>query len=141
MKTLSVRQPWAWLIVSGYKDVENRTWRTSYRGPLLIHASQRVDREATEYYRREILRAGDEWPDTLVTGAIIGIVTLVDCVTECESPWFSGPIGWRLADAGEFLDPIPARGRLGLWEADIDESVFEEDGETDDAKTDEYPTQ
>jgi hypothetical protein len=40
MKILSVRQPWAALIVSGHKDIENRTWSTRYRGPVLIHASQ-----------------------------------------------------------------------------------------------------
>jgi hypothetical protein len=41
---LSVRQPWAWAIVSGYKDVENRSWPTNYRGTLFIHAGQRLDR-------------------------------------------------------------------------------------------------
>lgn len=40
MKALSVRQPYAWLIVNGIKDIENRTWRTGYRGPVLIHASK-----------------------------------------------------------------------------------------------------
>lgn len=39
MKALSIRQPWAWLIANGYKDIENRSWRTNYRGPVLIHAS------------------------------------------------------------------------------------------------------
>ena len=39
MKCLSILQPWAWAIIHGGKDVENRTWRTAYRGPLLIHAS------------------------------------------------------------------------------------------------------
>jgi hypothetical protein len=44
MKTLSVRQPYAWLIVAGFKTIENRTWRTNYRGPLQIHASQKAGR-------------------------------------------------------------------------------------------------
>jgi ASCH domain-containing protein len=43
MKIISIRQPWASLIVSGAKDVENRTWPTRYRGPVLVHASQRAD--------------------------------------------------------------------------------------------------
>jgi ASCH domain len=43
MKALSVRQPWAWLIIAGHKDVENRSWTTTYRGPLLIHAARRPD--------------------------------------------------------------------------------------------------
>ena len=46
MKTLSVKQPWSTLICAGVKDVENRTWRTEYRGPLLIHASAQEDRSA-----------------------------------------------------------------------------------------------
>ena len=41
MKVIVIRQPWAWLIVNGYKDVENRTWVTRYRGMLLIQASAR----------------------------------------------------------------------------------------------------
>jgi hypothetical protein len=43
MKALSIRQPWAWLIITGHKDVENRSWTTTYRGPLLIHAARRAD--------------------------------------------------------------------------------------------------
>ena len=43
MKILSIRQPWAALIVHGFKETENRTWSTSYRGPVLIHAALKVD--------------------------------------------------------------------------------------------------
>jgi len=43
MKAILIRQPWAWLIVHGYKDVENRTWSTKYRGPILIHAGKTLD--------------------------------------------------------------------------------------------------
>ena len=43
MKAISIRQPWAWLIVHGYKDVENRTWATKHRGPILIHAGKTLD--------------------------------------------------------------------------------------------------
>ena len=45
MKAISIRQPWAWLIVHGYQDVENRTWSTKHRGPILIHC-HRVVRSA-----------------------------------------------------------------------------------------------
>ncbi|HHY88739.1 MAG TPA: ASCH domain-containing protein, partial [Chloroflexi bacterium] len=48
MKALSVRQPWAWLIAQGYKTVENRTWATNYRGPLLIHAGKKPDLTRSE---------------------------------------------------------------------------------------------
>src|SRR5215472_1457845 len=51
MKALSVRQPWAWLIVNGYKPVENRNWLTKFRGRLLIHAGQRFDPKGVEAAR------------------------------------------------------------------------------------------
>ena len=115
MKALSVRQPWAHLIVSGNKDVENRTWRTSYRGSLLILASKTVDRDACAYFAREYRKAGFDWPSALPTGGIVGIVNLVNCVTESDSDWFDGPIGWLLEDARE-LPFTPWRGRLGLFD-------------------------
>ena len=43
MKAISIRQPWAWLVVHGYKDVDNRTWATKHRGPILIHAGKALD--------------------------------------------------------------------------------------------------
>ena len=45
MRALSIRQPWAWLIVNGHKDIENRSWRTKYRGPFLVHAGLKVEKE------------------------------------------------------------------------------------------------
>ena len=46
MKVLSIRQPWAWLIMTGLKDVENRTWNTDFRGQFAIHASRKFDWDA-----------------------------------------------------------------------------------------------
>lgn len=48
-KALSLRQPWAWAVVHGYKDVENRSWSTKHRGPLLIHASKQLDPEGFRF--------------------------------------------------------------------------------------------
>ena len=45
MKALSIRQPWAWLIVNGFKDIENRTWPTKFRGRVLVHASKGMTRD------------------------------------------------------------------------------------------------
>lgn len=73
-----------------------------------------------DWLRREARVQGFALPDPLPTGAIIGVVTLVDCVTEHPSEWFNGPIGWVLADPGVLDAPIPASGRLGLWDADIE---------------------
>ena len=52
MKCISIRQPWAWLIIKGVKPVENRTWSSSYRGPLLIHASLTFDWSGYRWIRR-----------------------------------------------------------------------------------------
>jgi hypothetical protein len=109
MKALSVRQPWAFLIVYGGKDIENRTRMTSYRGRLLIHASQKVDREAIEYFGLD--------PALLLRGAVIGVADLVDVVAASESAWFFGPWGWVLEGARP-LTAVPMLGALGLFEVD-----------------------
>src|SRR5947207_1541600 len=82
MKAVSVHQPWAWAILSAGKTVENRTWATRHRGPLLIHAGR-----ARKSYQRQDAAAwrvlyGVELPawDDLTTGAIVGVVDVVDCV-------------------------------------------------------------
>lgn len=116
MKTLSVRQPWASLIVAGVKTIENRTRGTHYRGRVLIQAGQTIDDDGLAMVNGAIAEVGpvpgrDEWP----TGAIIGSVTIVDCVTASEDEFFEGPFGYVLADAVEFEKPIPARGQLGLY--------------------------
>lgn len=111
MKTLTVRQPWASLIAAGLKDVENRTWRTNYRGLLAIHAGSGTDRHALDTYGHLL-----DNPDQLPHGAIIAVATLTDCVQDHESPWaIPGQWHWLLADPRP-LRPFHAKGRLGLWE-------------------------
>lgn len=117
MKTLSIRQPWAALIIAGLKDVENRTWATNYRGPLLIHVAQAIDREALRLHQPLIATL----PDTLLrTGGIIGICELVDCVTHSHSRWFTGPYGFVLQHARP-VRFVPQRGQLGLFASSIEE--------------------
>ncbi len=115
MKALSIRQPWAFLIVQGWKDIENRTWQASYRGPVLIHAGQTVDRAILPAVRKELARCGLECPSEFPTGGIVGQAEIVDCVTDSESEWFQGPFGFVLANAR----PLPFRackGKLGLFD-------------------------
>lgn len=102
MRILSIRQPWASLIIAGEKDVENRTWATAYRGPVLIHAAQAID------------HAGPREAPTDLRGGIIGLVDLVDIVMTSHSQWFHGPFGWRLRDPIP-LPFYPCRGQLGLY--------------------------
>ncbi len=115
MKALSIRQPWAWLIVHGYKDVENRTWATRCRVPLLVHAGLTLDPgyDRAAELARELgiaLPAASDLP----RGAIVGRVRIVDCVTWHPSRWFEGPYAFVLADA-EPIEPIPMKGMLGLF--------------------------
>lgn len=128
LTALTIHQPWAWAIFHG-KSVENRTWPTSYRGPLLIHAGK-----TREWYDREDAADWREWYgvslpgwDSLPKGAIVGRVTLVDCVRADPNrpffapgrgpcPWAEGPWLWVLADPVEFATPVPYRGAQGLFQ-------------------------
>jgi len=112
VKALSVRQPWAWAIVAGLKPVENRTWRTVYRGPLAIHASQRFDADGAAWIAQHV---GCAVPAALPHGGIVGHVQLTDCVEQFDSPWFFGPYGFVLQRATA-LPLVPLPGRLRLFD-------------------------
>jgi len=126
MKALTVRQPWAWAIAHGGKNVENRTWYTAYRGPFAIHAALKDDVDGHRDHR--ILRAmgeaiedADEDRFDYIYGALIAAVELVDVHSDlarsCDcGPW-ADPYAWHwvLADAWPLPEPIPATGRQGLW--------------------------
>lgn len=115
VKALSVRQPWARLIVLGTKPVENRTWRTSHRGPLLIHASKTFDRDGYAHLLMSYPRIYLPHRSRYRLGGIVGRVRLVDCVQSHDSPWFEGPWGWVLEDPEE-LPFMSFGGRLGLFD-------------------------
>ena len=116
-RILSIRQPWASLIVSGAKTIENRKWSTLYRGALLIHAGlTSVDLPAVEAYCK---RRGIRLPDTYETGGIVGVCDLVDVVTESDNPWFRGPYGFVLKRA-KVLPFIPCPGQLRLFYPDAE---------------------
>jgi len=116
---LSIRQPWAWLIVHRHKAIENCTWRTWRRGRILIHAGKAVDREAISFLRagRHPV-TGKPWtvevPDRFETGGIVGEAAIVNCVSDSDSEWFVGPYGIVLAGARP-LPFSPCRGRLGFF--------------------------
>jgi hypothetical protein len=133
MMALSIRQPWASLILKCGKDIENRTWSTRYRGRILIHAAKGMTRGehmdaimfAVDAIKRDSAKAsfttrvklkdlGFNY-EHLPRGGIIGSVEIVDCVQESESPWFVGPYGFVLRDP----QPLPFRefkGQLGFFE-------------------------
>lgn len=121
MKCLTVRQPWAWLIIHAGKDIENRTWATRYRGPLAIHAGKaRPSRAEYDWVAEYAAEQGITLPSLpdLSLGGIIGTVTLADCIKASDSPWWQGPVGWLLQDPA----PTPFRpvhGQLGLFDVEL----------------------
>lgn len=109
MKALSIKQPWADRILFGGKDIENRTWRlpnwiTNQR--IYIHAGKRPDGPVSGI-----------GPERF--GAIVGEVTIVECVIASDSKWFYGPYGFVLADPLPYEKPIPCRGHLRFFVPEI----------------------
>ena len=128
MKVLTIKQPWATLIMQGDKRFEFRSWQTKYRGELLIHAGKGIDKEA-------IKRLSKYLPKELPLGKILGKVTLVDCIK--MSPDFKKELlkensdiytkssfkenyGWQIDNVQVFEEPIEANGHLSLWEYNIE---------------------
>ena len=121
MKALSIRQPWAWLIVNGHKDLENRDWPTKFRGRVYVHTGLKIETDDFPELRRVAhLRGFDlPGPGEVAVGAIVGEVDIVGCVTESNSPWFVGPYGFILADPQAYSQPVPCKGRLGFFEPNL----------------------
>lgn len=119
-RALSIRQPWAWLIVNGFKDVENREWKTKYRGRFWVHASGTMTRD--DYISCAVFLAGFagrlRMPayDVLrkECGGIVGSAELIDCVEHSESPWFTGAYGFSLDFARTCLF-TPCKGALNFF--------------------------
>jgi len=119
MKTLSLKQPWAELILQGGKKIEIRKWNTKFRGKFLIHASKNPDKKAMEKFGFE----------ELPCGFIVGSVELVDVKKYPNKEEFEkdkdkhlateefGSYGFILKNI-ERINPIPAKGMLGFWEFD-----------------------
>lgn len=143
MKALSIKQPWASLIAHGIKDIENRTWKTKFRGRIYIHASAKSAGSSFELLNKEQYKKWDAHINKLQhyplvpTSAIIGEVDIVDCVINHPSIWAEKtfmyeydeqvgekPIGkpiynWVLSNANLYDKPIlNVKGKLSLWETD-----------------------
>lgn len=119
MIALSIRQPWAWLIVAGHKDIENRDWPTNYRGDCLIHASKSATRREFEQAVDCIVGAfGHDFGippfEELPRGGLVGIVTIADCVQASASRWATGKHGFVL-ERPRAIPFHPYRGRLGFF--------------------------
>lgn len=125
MKALSVRQPWAWAITHGHKSIENRAWNTSHRGLLAIHASALWDGD--DALGTVVDLANIHISDVRIPGRHLGAIVAVAelmgiCTSSAEQrgcdcgPWaIGGQHHWRLANPRPVPEPVPCKGRLGLW--------------------------
>jgi hypothetical protein len=134
MKAITVLQPWAQLLVLGVKRVEIRSWKTRHRGPLFIHAGRGFPAAARERCGQEPLRgilaaAGIKSPADLPRGALLGVVTLEDCLPadqllfgdpdRLELGWCDlrpGYWAWKVSAARRLDVPIPYQGVLGIFD-------------------------
>ena len=136
MKALSLYQPWASLIAGREKTYETRSWQTTYRGPVIIHADQNKEL-LDEYFWQNYFRGrlgGMGYFDSaqLPLGAALCVADLVEIVrTEIIAPKLStqelvfgnyheGRFAWRFENVRAFKHPFPMRGQQGLFEANID---------------------
>ena len=127
MRGLSVLQPWASLLALGWKKVETRSWRSLYRGPILIHASKGFPGHCKAFARDEHLAGRLPDPTTLPLASVIAIAEVTDCLPtrEAESmvsgletelgDWSAGRYGIFLENVRALPTPIPWSGCLGLW--------------------------
>lgn len=142
MKCISIRQPWAWMIIHAGKDIENRDWYTGYRGRVLVHAAKGMTRaeweDAWDFAHGsgaspKAVEAGINLHN-IERGGIIGSVEIVDCVQSHPSRWFMGRYGFVLRNPIA-LPFRPFKGMLGFFDVpDLPEaSNPERSGPTADA--------
>ena len=131
MRILTVKQPWASLLVLGFKPVENRTWGTEYRGDVGILAGQSIDISAAalefalEYLPAKSHQSTAEVVNLLPRGGVIGVMELHGIVTEMDSEWFFGPKGLLMRNPRQTKRLLPMPGNLSMFTAtDQDEAII-----------------
>ena len=122
MKVLTIKEPWASLIIEEYKKYEFRSWKTKYRGKILIHAGCSVE--------KDMMKRFSDYNINVNPGYIIGHATIVDCILVDEEfnkelrnidPVVYGrsnhteTYAWKLENVVKYEKPIPCKGKLGLW--------------------------
>ncbi len=136
IKALTLWQPWAHCVMKRLKEYETRSWYTSYRGPLAIHAGKTDTGRAIWEAMRKSALSGQELPEwsELLRGYILGTVTLVDCIPTYRLHHLSdqertlgdfGPdrYAWKLSDPDVFDEPKEWLGKQGLWSIELDDKV------------------
>ena len=122
MKVLTIKEPWATLIINGYKKYEFRSWKTNYRGKILIHAGKSTDKEAFSRVKDYNLEINN--------GSIIGECNITECILvddafdkklRKENPVIYrnnhiGMYAWKLDNIVKYEKCIAVKGKLGLWD-------------------------
>lgn len=149
MKVLSIKEPWATLLVHGYKNIETRSWGTKQRGRILIHASKNMTRFEKEIcktplFRETLQKCGINSPSDFHLGHIIGLATLSETKMIVKSStnvpeqlrnavmnppsepelsfgdYTPGRCAWIMTEQ-KTITPIEAKGSLGFWNYDYKE--------------------
>ena len=125
MKAITLREPWASLVVNGYKKYEFRSWKTSYRGKILIHAAKLCDKNNIDRFKSYNLNYG--------TSEIIGEAEIIDCIKVDDElrekllkidnnvyskSGFDETYAFVLTNCKKYDKYIPCRGRLNIWKFD-----------------------
>ena len=127
MKALTIKQPWASLIIEGYKKYEFRSWKTNYRGKILIHAGLSLEKDVQQRFKNYNL--------DYKLGYIIGEAKIVDCILVDEK--FNNELrkinplvyarsnhvetyAWKLENVKKYKNPIYVKGKLGLWNYEVE---------------------
>jgi hypothetical protein len=154
MRALTLTQPWAGLVASGVKLVENRPRRMikteDFGKPFAIHASKVIDPSVYETIQKlspaigGVGHATGWWALSRITSAVIGVATIEGVATNLheleeiwhdtpnafpwQKRWFFGPIGYALCHVRALTEPVPCRGALGFWtlQADVAARVEEQ---------------
>lgn len=136
LRAVSIQQPFAEAIITGRKSLEVRTWRTSYRGRLLIHAGltwygEREQGKALAFQQAKRIATCIGMQEQIASfprGALVGVVDLVECRQLspeewedtkarhwCDDAWRRGLIGWEIRVPYAFANSVPFRGALGIF--------------------------
>ena len=122
MKALTIKEPWASLIINGYKEYEFRSWKTNYRGKILIHAGMSIDKDMISRFKDYDLK--------YMCGCIIGEADLVDCILVdkkfndelrkidpivYEKSNHIETYAWKLENIKKYKNVVYTKGKLGLW--------------------------
>lgn len=129
MKVLTIKEPWASLIIEGYKEYEFRSWKTNYRGKILIHAGLNIEKNNLVKFK--------DYDINIQKGKIIGEAMLTDCVKVTEDfqkellkkdkivygqSDHASDYAWKLENVIKYEEPISVKGKLGLWNYEFDKN-------------------